>query len=104
MNYERSFECACKWLDLDAATERERLLAEIDAELDAALKRYVRSTIQWRRAAVLTCAGVAVLIDGQHQLPLVSQLDYDQVAGVEHGDPPPRKSGKGSMPRLRQTA
>jgi hypothetical protein len=85
--WERSFECACGWLDLDAAAERKRLLVEIDEHLRAAYEAHVRATVYLRRAAVLTCAGFVTAIGKQIVLPLASEADFDHVAGVEHGDP-----------------
>jgi len=89
-DWERSFECACGWLKLDAETERKRLVLLIDEMLQQSYNEFVRANLYLRRAAVLTCAGVPIAIDKQYQLPLVSTTDYEQVAGIEHGDPPPR--------------
>lgn len=85
--WERSFECACSWLGLDAKAERERLVIELDAHVFAAYREHVRTTVYQRRAAVLTCAGMPTAIARQNVLPLVSETDYEHVAGIEHGDP-----------------
>lgn len=85
--WERSFECACSWLGLDAAAERKLLCEKIDEHLRGAYADHVRRTVYLRRAAVLTCAGFTTAIARQNVLPLVSEEDYEHIAGVEHGDP-----------------
>lgn len=85
--WERSFECACSFLNMDAAVERKRLVAEIDATLLDAYRQHVRSWVYVRKAAVMQCAGVDVTIAKARLLPLVSEHDYEDVAGIEHGDP-----------------
>lgn len=85
--YERSFACACGWLNLDAAKHREEKLVEINAAWEEALREYGRGAIYVRRAAVLSCAGVPTRIGKQFVLPLVSAVDYEQVAGIDHPDP-----------------
>lgn len=87
-DWERSFECACSWLKLDVDAERKLLLAQIDDCLRESLLEYARSEVYVRRAAVLSCAGVPTAIARQYVLPVVSIADYEQVAGIEHGDPP----------------
>ena len=84
--WERSFECACTWLSLDVEIERRRLLAEIDARLAESYLGYVQGYVYVRRAMVLSCAGLPTAIQKQLFLPLVSKKDYDDVAGVDHGD------------------
>lgn len=99
--WERSFECACHFLELDVDAERKRLLAEIDDAITEAVVRHVSNVSYLRMAAVLTCAGVPMvhtrlLPSGrtakQYALGLVSVEDYDDVAGVEYPDPPARKT------------
>ena len=85
--WERSFECACGWLGLDPAQERLRLLEDIDHELQIAYADHVRSVVYLRRAAVLTCAGVPTAVGRQYALPLVNELDFEDIAGVEHPEP-----------------
>ncbi len=89
--WERSFECACHFLELDVDAERKRLLAEIDDAITEAVVRHVSNVSYLRMAAVLTCAGVPtvhtrLLPSGrtakQYALGLVSVEDYDDVAGV----------------------
>jgi hypothetical protein len=84
--WERSFACACQWLDLDAAKERKKRLREIDSCLTAEFLRVMNATIYVRRAAVLSCAGVPSAIAKQFVLPLVAMCTYDEVAGVETMD------------------
>ena len=91
--WERSFECACVWLELDVDAERKRLVAEIEASWQEQALHLLRCNVYVRRASVLTCAqtmvfeGEPVAIGRQFVLPLVSAGDYETVAGVEHGDP-----------------
>lgn len=85
--WRSSFECACIWLGLVADEERKRLIDEIDAHLLCAYKEHVVQVLYVRRAAVLTCAGVPTAIAGQYQLGLVSEADYEDVAGIEHPEP-----------------
>lgn len=88
LEWERCFECACTWLDLDPMKERVSLLHEIDRHLEQAYRDHVRTTVYQRRAAVLTAAGIPTAIARQNLLPLISEHDYEHVAGIEHGDPP----------------
>lgn len=88
--WERSFDCCCSWLGDEPAVERKRLLAEIDAALETAWRDHVRMSVYQLRASVLSCAGVRTAIGRQHVLPLVDGSEYEHVAGIEHGDPPPR--------------
>jgi hypothetical protein len=81
--WERSFECACHWLNLDAVKERKRLAMEIDAALLASCLIVMRADLYKRRAMVLSCSGVATAIARQLMLALVAPLTYDDVAGVE---------------------
>lgn len=85
--WSTSFECACSWLGLDVDEERRRLLEEIDRELRLAYADHVRTVVYLRRAAVLTCAGMPTAVGKQFVLGLVSELDYEDVAGVEHPVP-----------------
>ena len=85
--WERSFECACNWLNLDATAERSRLVTLIEKSVMDAYVAYVRAATYQMRAAMLACAGVSTAIAKQFVLPLVSEADYEQVAGIEHGDP-----------------
>jgi hypothetical protein len=85
--WERSLDCACSWLGVDPVAERKKLLAEIDDHLRAAYDDHVRTTVYLRRAAVLTCAGYPTAVARQCVLPLVSEPDYEHVAGVDHPDP-----------------
>lgn len=85
--WERCFECACSWLSLEPGKERKRLLEEVDAALQLAYLEHVRSTVYLRRAAVLSCAGMPTAIARHYELPLVSEADYEHVAGVDHADP-----------------
>jgi len=87
VEWERSLDCACSWLGLDPAEERRRLLAEIDEHLRTAYAEHVRTTVYLRRAAVLTCAGYSTAVGRQTVLPLVSEVDYEHVAGIDHPDP-----------------
>jgi hypothetical protein len=82
-----SFECACGWLSLDVATERARLVGLVDDAWMAAAAKHLQAALKLRRAAVLSCAGVMITSPGQAELPLVSEADYEDVAGIEHGDP-----------------
>lgn len=85
-SWESSLACACDWLNLDATTERARMVAVIDQALTEASLNHSRSVTYRRRAAVLTCAGERTSIGRQFVLPLVSIADYEHVAGIEHGD------------------
>lgn len=86
--WELSFECCCGWLNLDAARERVRLLGMIDAASREAYDLHVRTVVYRRRAAVLTCAGITTAIARQYVLPLVSENEYEDVAGIDRDDPP----------------
>lgn len=99
--WERSFECACHFLDLDVDAERKRLIAEIDDAITQAVVAYVSNVSYKRMASVMTCAGIPMvhtrlLPSGktakQYVLGLVSVEDYDDVAGIEYPDPPARKT------------
>ncbi len=85
--WEISFECACSWLNMDPALERMRLLALIDAELSKAATKYFAEWLSYRKAAVMSCAGIPTAVGAQYVVPLVSERDYDDVAGVDHPDP-----------------
>jgi len=87
VEWERSFACACGWLNLDAEAERMRLVAVIEETLRGKCIEFVRTNILLRRAAVLSCAGIPTAVGKQYEMPLVSTADYEHVAGVEHGDP-----------------
>jgi hypothetical protein len=84
--WERSFACACQWLDIDASKERKRLVREIDAALKATWMEVWFKLTYMRRAMVLTCAGRPTAIAGQFLLPLVSKSTYDEVAGIDKPD------------------
>jgi hypothetical protein len=85
-NWERSFDCACHWLDLDADVERKRILAEIDAELKQKWMNLWFRLTRLRRGMVLTCAGRPKAIASQCLLPLADLATYDEVAGIEKPD------------------
>ena len=108
-----SFPCACHFLSLDADAERTRLLADIDDSITRAVMRYVGDQSYQMRARALTCAGIATAIAvpcrsgktvKQLVLGLVSLEDYEEIAGVEHPAPPPRKPKLGGGRRHRQHA
>jgi hypothetical protein len=84
--WERSFSCACHWLDIDAVLERKRLVREIDVALKKAWMEVWYCLIYTRRAMVLACAGVPTAIAGQFLLPLASVATYDEVAGIDKPD------------------
>lgn len=84
--WERSFGCACHWLDIDPDAERRRLVREIDKALKAAWIEVWYRLVYERRAMVLSCAGVPIAIAGQFMLPLASELTYDEVAGIDKPD------------------
>lgn len=84
--WERSFECACSWIDQDTAAYRIQLVAEIDLVLRNSLDAHVQAVIYVRRAMVLSCAGFPTAIAKQFVMPLVSKHDWEDVAGVDHGD------------------
>jgi hypothetical protein len=84
--WERSFGCACHWLDIDAVVERKRLVREIDQVLKKAWMEVWYRLVYVRRAMVLTCAGMPIAIAGQFLLPLASEATYDEVAGVDKPD------------------
>ena len=65
---------------------RARLLAEVDEAQRQAREQSAAAELYVRRAMVLACAGIPTAIARQHLLPLVSVADYEQVAGVDHGD------------------
>jgi hypothetical protein len=84
--WERSFACACHWLQIDAVVERKRLVREIDAALKATWMEVWHRLTYMRRAMVLTCAGRPTAIAGQFFLPLASCLTYDEVAAIDKPD------------------
>jgi hypothetical protein len=84
--WERSFGCACHWLDIDPAVERKRLVREIDAALKKAWIEVWHRLVYMRRAMVLSCAGIPTAIAGQFMLPLASESTYDEVAGIDKPD------------------
>ena len=84
--WERSFACACNWLDLDAGKERKKRLHAIDLYLQATWLEHMRCVVYTRRAMVLSCAGVPSAIAKQFVLPLVAACSYDDIAGVETMD------------------
>ncbi len=91
-DWERSFECACQWLGLDPETERKRLLTEINDSLVQTLVLHAGSVVYQRSAAVLSCAtGVPRRIGRQFVLALVSEAEYELIAGINLPDPPPRR-------------
>jgi hypothetical protein len=97
--WERSFECACHWLDLEPEAERKKLLAEIDDALTEACVRHAGDVVYRRRAQVLSCAkGIPIAIGKQFVLALVSLDDYEQIALIEHPDPPARKKPRLARP------
>ena len=89
--WERSFECACHFLGLNAETERARLKTEIDDVLTRAIIQHASDETYRIRARVLTCSGTPTRIGRQFVLGLVSLEDYEQIALIEHPDPPERK-------------
>jgi hypothetical protein len=84
--WERSFACACHWLDIDATKERKRLVREIDDALKLTWMEVWFRLTYMRRAMVLTCAGRPTAIAGQFLLPLASESTYDEVAGIDKPD------------------
>lgn len=86
VKWETSFECACHWLDLDPTEERKKRLAEIDDALYAAYQSHVNQIVYQRRAAILACTGEPTAIGRQYMLPLVSEDNYDVVAGIDGSD------------------
>ena len=84
--WERSFACACEWLDEDPIKYRKALVQEIDSVLMDRFLADMRAAVYSRRAAVLACAGEPTAIARQFVLPLVSAGNYDEVAGVETMD------------------
>jgi hypothetical protein len=91
VDWERSFECACSWLGLNAGDERKRLLLTIDAALKDACLNWAQCEVYQLRAEVLSCAGVPTSIARQLVLPLVAEDEYEDVAGVDRDDPPNAK-------------
>lgn len=85
-NWERSFDCACHWLDLDTEAERKRILAEIDAEQKRIWMQLWFRLTYLRRGLVLTTAGMPKAIASQCLLPLADLATYDEVAGIEKPD------------------
>ena len=96
-DWERSFDAACQWLGVDAAAERKRVLDEIDEALTTACLSHAQSVNYQRRAVVLSCAGVPTRVGRHFVLNLVSLEDYENVAGIDHPDPPARKSKRRQM-------
>ena len=85
--WERSFAACCSWLDEDEDALRKKLLEEIETVLHNAYMDFLRAYVYQRRAAVLSCAGIPTAIAKHYMLPMVSQADYETIAGIEHGDP-----------------
>jgi hypothetical protein len=86
--WQCSFECACGWLSIDDVEgERTRLLAKVDATIQAAALDHLQMAIYVRRGCVMACAGSPTAIARQFLMPLVHPADYEDVAGVCHGDP-----------------
>ena len=86
VEWERSFECACHWLDLEPVEERKRLLYEIDLYLKRDWMQAWYLLTYTRRAMVLTCAGEPTAIARQFFLPLAALSTYDEVAGIDKPD------------------
>jgi hypothetical protein len=84
--WERSFACACQWLDRDPTQYRKQLVDEIDSALMERFLDDMRAALYLRRAAVLACAGVPTAIARQFVMPLVAAAMYDEVAGLETMD------------------
>lgn len=84
--WERSFGCACQWLDIDPGEERRRLVREIDKALKRAWMEVWHAVVYMRRAMVLSCAGIPTAVAGQFMLPLASVSTYDEVAGIDKPD------------------
>lgn len=84
--WERSFECACSWIDQDPVLYRKQLIEKIDGALRKSLDVHVQAVLYVRRAMVLSCAGFPTAIAKQFVMPLVSKHDWEDVAGVDHGD------------------
>ena len=102
--WERSLECACHFLDLDFQAERAKYTAKIDDVWSLAAVRHAADETYRRRARVLTCTGTPTRIGKQFVLGLVSLEDYEEIAGIEHADPPARKAGSKRPPRSRGRA
>ena len=99
--WQGSFPCACHFLKLDADAERTRLLSEIDDSITRSVMRFAGNKSYFMRARAMTCAGFSTAITlpsaGGHPkrqlvLGLVSLEDYEEIAGIEHPDPPERSS------------
>lgn len=97
VEWERSFECACGWLDLDVEKERTRLLAEIDRAWGAALLAAVMPRVQERAALVMRWSteryvgGKPAAVGYQLLLPWpadADDADYEDLVGIVHPDPP----------------
>jgi hypothetical protein len=86
--FRATFERACLLLRLDAAAERKGLLREIDEAVRRACLRYAAKRLELRRRAVLTTARAANLMTQSFALLLVSQVEYEDVAGINRPDPP----------------
>ena len=84
--WERSFGCACERLGRDAVMLRDKLVQQIDAALAESYAEHVQSVVYVRKAMVLSCAGLPRAIARQYLLPLVDEQDFEEVAGIDHGD------------------
>ena len=86
VEWEASFERACDLVGTDAGKLRVRLVAAIEEKWRRDAEKQRRAELYVRRAMVLGCAGIPTAIARQYLLPMASEKDYEQVAGVDHGD------------------
>ena len=84
--WERSFERACVLMDVDVDSMRARLVTSIEAKWREDNETAAQAYIYVRRAMVLACAGIPTAIARQYLLGVVNEAEYDDVAGVDHGD------------------
>ena len=91
-DFRATFGVCCEFLELDAATERARLLREIDISLAKSAAEYMAKRLELRRRAVLATAGCPGHMHKTYALLLVSQLEYEDTAGINRADPPARRS------------
>jgi hypothetical protein len=88
--FRATFPRCCLFLGIDTEVERARLIGEIDAALEASARVYMAKKLELRRRAVLAVAGCEGEMRKTYALLLISQVEYEDTAGINRADPPAR--------------
>jgi len=102
VEFRATFERACGFLGIDnVATERAKLLKDIDTSWKGAHLAYMAKRVELRSKAVMTTAGCQTALGKTFALLLVSQAELEETAGRHRPDPPQwkRKLDRVASPR-----